>query len=135
MSYAQENFSEAMYCVTSVGPLQSRLAAAAHYLIRPTADEDFPDHEQGDAWRRIMRDLTHIHTADEDFPDHEQGDAWRRIMRDLTHIQPEADEGSFAATTKRMDDGEALRVAREILHLYVSLVRQDAERAANRLGG
>ena len=109
MSYAQDKFSEAMDCVTSVGPLQSRLAAAAHYLIRLTADEDFPDHEQRGTWQRIMHDLT--------------------------HIQLEADEGSFAATTKRMDDSEALRVAREILHLYVRLVRQDAERAAIRLAG
>ena len=109
MTYAQEQLYEAMYCVTSVGPLQSRLASAAHYLIRLTADEDFPDHEQRDAWQRIMHDLT--------------------------HVEPEGDEGSFAATTKRMDDSEALRVAREILRLYVRLVRQDAERAANRLAG
>jgi hypothetical protein len=95
MSYAEEKFYQALTCLISEGPLRGRLAYAAQYLVR-LQPAHFKDAEHLKAWERIKEDLT-----------------WA-----------EADhrgEGKISATTKRMIDHDAHRVATKILHLFQKL--------------
>ena len=95
MSYAQEKFYQALTCLISEGPLRKRLAYAAQYLIRLTP-QHFANSDHLKAWERIRDKLTWV-------------DAGRR------------DDGNIDATTKRMIDEDAKRIAMKILDLYQEL--------------
>lgn len=97
MSYPQEKFYQAMLCLVSDGPLRQRLAGAAMYLRRLGWPEDF--HGDEEAKRR-----------------------WEQIIHDLTHVEAgPGDDGNIDATTKRLTDDEAKRIAGEILSVYHDL--------------
>jgi hypothetical protein len=91
--YAEEKLYEAVHClVTGPGPLRERLAAAAIYLIRLTA-KNFPDRATAKVFEGIREDLT------------------------IFEAGP-GDDGAIDATTKRLTDYDADRIANRIFELY-----------------
>ena len=99
MSYVQEKLYEATSCLVTEGPLRKRLADAATILFRLEAD-DFPDGDNAKAFERIYHDLTHVEAVP-------------------------GDEGNTDATTKRLSDEDARRIAIGILGLYHRSMRGD----------
>jgi hypothetical protein len=91
--YAEEKLYDAVHClVTGPGPLRERLAAAAIHLIRLTA-KNFPDRATAKVFEGIREDLTIIEAGP-------------------------GDDGTIDATTKRLTDYDADRIASRIFELY-----------------
>jgi len=77
------------------GRLQDRLASAAVPLTSLPSANNLPKQVQG---------------------------ALDSIVRDLTNELTTGDEGTIAATTRKMSDEDAKRIAEEILRLYTELL-------------
>jgi hypothetical protein len=87
----QERLWEAVRCLAvSAEPLQRRLANVA-IALTPLQLDDF------------------------DNPDSRE--AFRVIMEKLTAVEPEGDEGSIEATTRRLSDVEAEAIAAQVVEL------------------
>lgn len=94
IDYAKEKLWQAVHdLATSDLSIQDRLASAAMYLIR-LGPSDFPE--------RLR----------------EEFDA---VWRDITRQEPVADEGTIAATTRRLTSEQGARIAERILHIYAEL--------------
>jgi hypothetical protein len=94
VDYAREKLYQAVESLISDGTLKHRVAATGQFLIR-LKSEDFP------------QDLRKNYD---------------NIMEHLTEFHPEFNaDSSFAASTRRMTDRDAEKLAKDIFNLYVDL--------------
>jgi len=94
VDYAREKLYQAVESLISGGTIKHRVAATGQFLIR-LKSEDFP------------QDLR---------------EKYDNIMKQLTEFPPEFNaDSSFSASTRRMTDPDAEKLAKDIFNLYVAI--------------
>lgn len=95
LAYGREKFYQAIDALAaSAAPIQKRLVLAATFLIRLKPEEDLPE------------------TLHEEF---------HAVWHELTREQAVGNEGNLEATTRKLTDEDASKLAERIFGMYVEL--------------